>query len=209
MRSKHCPPISSLVLASLFFVAAPFPIFGEDAFEKIRDESPDKKFAMRIACDGTPEDEEKIDSSLITSITLVSLPDKKVVAKLLPDEDVGVTFEGLKLLWSSDSKWCAFYYAQPRIGYTSVFHRSGEEFVLGVKPDELRVPFPKNADVRNEYISPVKWTKPGELVLDQFGIFRGEEGGDSTCRFTAVFDSTGKKFKVTSKKKIKSAPDGD
>jgi len=172
---------------------------GEEDFVKVRSVSPDKKFAMQIVCDGTPPDAEKIDSGLIKAITLVSLPDKKEVARLLPEEDVQTTFSGIKLLWSADSKWCAFYYAQPRIGYTSVLHLAGEKFDLVVNPVDLRIPFPKNAEIRNEYISPVKWTKPGELVLDQMGIFRGGSG-DSDRKFTAVFDAGAKKFSVVSKK---------
>ena len=172
---------------------------ADEEFVKIRSVSPDKKFAMQIVCDGTPPDENNIDSSLIKSISLVSLPGKKVVANLLPEEDVQSTFSGMKLLWSSDAKWCAFYYAQPRIGYTSVLHLKDGKFDLVVKPIDLRIPFPKNADIRNEYISPVKWTKPGELVINQSGIFRGGSG-ESDRDFTAVFDPEKKKFSVAGKK---------
>ena len=172
---------------------------ADEEFVKIKSVSPDKKFAMQIVCDATPPDENNIDSSLIKSISLVSLPGKKVVANLLPEEDVQSTFSGVKLLWSSDARWCAFYYAQPRIGYTSVLHLKDGKFDLVVKPIDLRIPFPKNADIRNEYISPVKWTKPGELVIHQSGIFRGGSG-DSDRNFTAVFDPEKKKFSVAGKK---------
>ena len=43
-------------------------------FEKIRDTSPDGKFAMRIQCDSEPDDPENIDSASITAIDLVALP---------------------------------------------------------------------------------------------------------------------------------------
>jgi len=185
--------------AVLLALVIPQSVRADDDDLVIRSISPDKKFAMAIACDGTPGDPSHIDSALIKAISLVSMPGKKVVAKLLPDEDVQTTFEGVKLLWASDSKWCAFYYAQPRIGYTSVLHLSGDKFVLVVNPIDLRIPFPKNADVRNEYISPVKWNKPGELILKQYGIMRGGSS-DSDRTFTAAFDPAAKKFSVVPKK---------
>lgn len=111
-------------------------VFADPGFEKIRDTSPDGKFAMRIQCDSEPDDLENIDSSTITAIDLVSLPDKKVVAGLLPTDDVGTTFSEVTLMWSADSKWCAFYYAQPRVGYTGVFRLSGSEFKAVNKPED-------------------------------------------------------------------------
>jgi hypothetical protein len=52
-------------------------------FEKIRDVSPDGKFAVRISCSSEPEDPEKIDPDLITAVELVSLPSKMVVMNLV------------------------------------------------------------------------------------------------------------------------------
>jgi hypothetical protein len=46
-------------------------------FEKIRDTSPDGKFAVRISCSSEPEDPNNIDPGLITAVELVSLPSKK------------------------------------------------------------------------------------------------------------------------------------
>jgi hypothetical protein len=174
---------------------------ADPSVEKIDSTSPDGKFAMRIQCDGEPADPEHIDSALITGIDLVSLPNKKVVAKLLPKDDVGTTFEGVTLLWSSDSKWCAFYYSQPRIGYTSVFHVSGNSVKPVNKPTELMAHV--KGDVRNEYIKPIKWLKPGQLQLEQYSIMRGGEGEDSTLQLTAALNAAGK-FVVTSQKKVKS-----
>jgi hypothetical protein len=182
----------------LLALVIPRTIRAADDAMVIRNISPDKKFAMAITCDGTPADPDNIDSALIKSISLVSMPGKKVVAKLLPDEDVQTHFEDMKLLWSSDSKWCAFYYAQPRIGYTSVLHLSGDKFVLIVRPMDLRIPYPKNASVRREFISPVKWNKPGELVLNQDAIMHNN-AEDSDRDFTAVFDAAKRKFSVVSK----------
>jgi hypothetical protein len=39
--------------------------------EKIRDVSPDGKFAVRISCSKEPEDPEKIDPDLIIAVKLV------------------------------------------------------------------------------------------------------------------------------------------
>ena len=81
----------------LLFVSTQ-PIYAQQSepAEKIRDISPDKKFAMRILYDaeenkqlieGEKADPEKIFSETIKSIELVSLPDKKVVANLLSAEN--------------------------------------------------------------------------------------------------------------------------
>ena len=67
----------------------------------------------------------------------------------------------MTLLWSADSKWCAFYYAQPRVGYTGVFRLSGSEFKAVNRPEELVAT--NKGDVRNEYIKPTKWLKPGSF----------------------------------------------
>ena len=174
--------------------------FADPSFEKIRDTSPDGKFAMRIQCDSEPEDPENIDSAVITAIDLVSLSDKKVVANLLPKDDVGTTYSEVTLLWSADSKCCAFYYAQPRIGYTSVFRLSGTEFKAMNKQDELLAK--TKGDVRNEYIKPTKWLKPGTLQLEQYSIMRGGDGeSDSKLQLTAGLNPKGK-FVIISKKKL-------
>ncbi len=174
--------------------------FADQTFAAIRDTSPDGKFAMRIQCDGEPADPENIDSVLITAIDLVSLPEKKVVARLLPTDDVGTTFSEVTLLWSADSKWCAFYYAQPRIGYTSVFRLGGSGFKAANKPEELMGKV--KGDVRNEYIKPTKWLKPGQLQLEQYSIMRGGDGdSDSKLQLTAGLNPKGK-FVITSQKKL-------
>jgi hypothetical protein len=54
------------------------PIYAQEsqAFEKIRDVSPDGKFAVRISCSREPEDPDNIERDLITAVELVSLPSK-------------------------------------------------------------------------------------------------------------------------------------
>jgi hypothetical protein len=173
---------------------------ADPGFEKIRDTSPDGKFAMRIQCDSEPDDPENIDSAVITAIDLVSLPDKKAVASLLPKDDVGTTFSEVTLMWSADSKWCAFYYAQPRVGYTGVFRLSGSEFKAVNKPEELVAT--NKGDVRNEYIKPTKWLKAGTLQLEQYSIMRGGDGeSDVKLQLTAGLNPKGK-FVIISKKKL-------
>jgi hypothetical protein len=153
---------------------------------------------MRIKCESEPEDLEHIDSVLITAIDLISLPSKKVVTQLLPSDDVGTHFEDVTLIWSSDSKWCAFYYNQPRVGYTTVFRRMGDKFVAANKPQKLMIDL--KGDVRNEYIRPVKWVEPGVLVLKQTTIFRAD--AEANYEFTARFDSKTGKVQVTSKREM-------
>lgn len=178
--------------------------------EKIRDKSPDGKFAMRISykgeenkqlIDGENADEEKIFSETITAIELVSLPAKQVVAKLMSENDLGegYNYGDITLVWSSDSKWCAYYWSFPRVGYTTVYHLRGDKFVAVNEPEALRTDV--KGDVRNEYIKPLHWTRPGVLILDQMSIFRGENASDSDLQLTAALDPRSGKFKVVSKKK--------
>jgi len=176
------------------------PIYaeGSPAFEKIRDVSPDGKFGLRIACSSEPENPDNIDSTLVTSVDLVSLPSKKVF--------VSVAEEGTPpdLIWSPDSKWVAFPVSEGhRITYTRVYHLSGDDFVSMVREnEELLVPI--KADVRNQYVTPIRWLKPDVLLLEQQDILRGGEGKDVYYRFTVKFGDQPGKFQVISKKKIPS-----
>lgn len=182
----------------LFVSMQPIHAQESPAFEKIRDVSPDGKFAVRIACSSEPEDPKDIDPNLITAVQLVSLPSKKVIMGL-PQEDAG----SLRVVWSQDSKWFAFPLSEGhRVTYTRVYHRSDDDFTQLQTEDEVRVD--AKGDVRNEYVRPIRWIKPGILSLEQLDIFRGGEGGDATYRFTAKFDEKTGKFQITSKKKIPS-----
>jgi hypothetical protein len=66
------------------------------------------------------------------------------------------------------------------------------------KPDDLKVDV--KGDVRDGYIRPLRWTKPGVLVLEQLSIFRGGEIDDAKFQFTASFDEKSGKFRVISRK---------
>lgn len=183
-------------------LVSPQPIFAEEspAFEKIRDVSPAGKFGVRISCSAEPEDPDKyIDPSLITRVDLVSLPSKKFVIKLVENTEVNSGYESS--VWSKDSNWFAVSFNTVRFSDTSVYHRSGENFA-DFKTDELRVD--AKGDVRNEYVRPIRWVKPGVLLLEQYDIFRGGEGEDATYRFTAKFDEKTGKFQIISKKKVQS-----
>jgi hypothetical protein len=162
-------------------------------FKKIRDTSPDGKFAVRISCSSEPEDPNNIDSSLITAVKLVSLPSKKIVMDL-QNYDGSATH----VIWSQDSNWLAFSSSSgPRVTDTYVYHRAGDNFTQ-LNTDDLR------GDVRNEYVNPIRWTKPGVRSLEQYDIFRGGEGEDATYRFTAKFNEKSSKFRIISKKKVPS-----
>jgi hypothetical protein len=65
------------LLVSLLILTQPSYAEESPRFEKIREVSPDGKFAVRISCSSEPEDPDNIDRSLMTSVELVSLPSKK------------------------------------------------------------------------------------------------------------------------------------
>jgi hypothetical protein len=172
--------------------------YGEDPgkIEKIRDISPDHKFAMRIWCSEEPEDANNIDSNLITAVELVSLPSKQIVMSLSQDYSGNVA----NLVWSSDSKWFALSNSSgPRVSDTEVYHRSGDKFDE-LKTEDLRADV--KGDIRNEYVRPIRWAKPGVLVLEQVSMFRGGEIDDAEIQFTASFDEKTGKFHVISKKRL-------
>jgi hypothetical protein len=113
--------------------------------EKVRDISPNRKFAMRLSYDaemyqkmfpaekshaGKTSSElergirEEYFASTIKKIDLVSLPQKLVVAGLPWDGSA----EQTSLTWSRDSKWCAFYASTSRWGLTWSYHLGGDKF---------------------------------------------------------------------------------
>src|SRR5215475_10829138 len=190
----------SALLACLLFLARPGYAEESPTAEKIRDISPNKKFAMRILYDAEAEQEdpEKIDSTTINAIELVSLPSKKVVAQLLASDDVGTHYENIRLVWSPDSKWCAFYYNDPRVGYTSVYWQRSDKFVPVTKRQDLSVHV--EGDVRNEYIRPLRWARPGVLLLEQLSLFH--EGDEVEFQLNAGLDPKTGNFRILSKKKL-------
>ena len=165
-------------------------------WEKIADVSPDKKLGVRITCESEPDDPKSIDPNSIAAVELVALPSKKRMMELSRSYDGAPA----KIYWSQDSNWFALAVSEgPRVTETSVFHREGSAFEK-LDTEDLRVE--TKGDVRNEYIEPIRWLKPGTLLLKQMTIFRGE-AGDSTIEFTVRFDQYGK-FRVLNKKKASS-----
>jgi hypothetical protein len=180
--------------------------------EKIRDVSPDKKFGMRISYDAELNnqvikaehaDAEKIFSQTIKAIELVSLPGKSGVADFLADAHLGGEYDYILLVWSPDSKWCAFYATAPRFGYTTVYKRSGDKFIPLIEHDELSIEI--EGHVLHEYIRPVEWTKPGVLVLEESAVFSHGSGDERPIRFTAKINEKTGEFRIISKKRVKSA----
>jgi len=62
--------------------------------EKIRDISPDKKFAVRVLCDSEPEDSENIDPTSVRAVEIVSQPAKEVVGTLATE----LIYDGFQLV---------------------------------------------------------------------------------------------------------------
>jgi hypothetical protein len=165
-------------------------------FELIRDVSPDKSFAALILCTSQPENSDNIDPGLLQKAELVALPSKTVVMELPQDYSNNVP----KLIWAPGSTWLAFGLSSgPRVTDTYVYYRSSASFTE-FKADSLQVDV--HGDVRNEYVEPISWVKPGVLVLEQHDIFRGH-GRDATRRFTAAFDKATGTFRIISKKKVR------
>jgi len=189
--------IDSALAFGLVFVCASVAAGEIPTAKNIRYFSPDKKFAVRIAYDPSllPENGEDIPPEAIRKLELTAIPSEEVVLDF-SDEEGGL--EG-KVVWSPDSKWFAYALKLgQRVTETHVCHRSGDRFeklkteYLGVDP---------GGDVRNEYVKPLRWVKPGTLLLEQFSIFRGG-AGDARIQFTVRFDEDGK-FHIITKKKIR------
>lgn len=189
-------PLSVFVAVGLLVGWQQAPAQDPGNWEKITDLSPDKKLGVRITCESEPDDPKNIDPGSIAAVELVALPSKKRVMELSRNYDGAPA----KIYWSPDSKWFALAVSEgPRVTETSVFHREGNEFEK-LDTEDLSVEAGGNA--RNQYVEPIRWVKPGALLLKQFTIFRGGSG-DSTIQFTAVFDKTGK-FRIVGKKKVRS-----
>ena len=189
--------IGSALILALLVVCASALAEEIPSAEKITNFSPDKKFAVRIAYDPSllPENGEEIPPDATRKLELIAMPSEEVVLDFSEEEG------GLKgkVIWSQDSKWFAYALSLgQRVTETRVCHRSGDGFEK-LKTEYLGVD--DGGDVRNEYVTPLRWVKPGTLALEQFSIFRGG-AGDAKIQFTVRFDEHGK-FHVISKKKIR------
>src|SRR5436189_6192244 len=102
-----------------WFLALNQPIDAQESgkIEKIRDISPDQKFAALISCSSEPEDPNHIDSSLISAAKLVSLPSRKIVMDLQ-------NYDGsaAHVIRSRDWNWLAFPSSRgPRVTDAQVY----------------------------------------------------------------------------------------
>jgi hypothetical protein len=177
--------------------------------EKIRDVSPDQKFAVRILYD--EKENERVAAEFkdrpgkhpladgifwpsIKAIELVSMPSKEKVADLI-DPERSMTSD-YTLIWSADSHWCALYQNEVNSGYTSVFNERDGKFVKLQDADDLHV---IKGDFRKEWIQPTKWAKPGVLILIDEAI-----GNSGVVKFevTVRFDAEGK-IHVIRQKRLK------
>lgn len=188
--------IGSGLAMCLFFTCASVPAEEIPAAEKITNPSPDKKFAVRISYDPSllPESGDEIPPEATRKLELISMPGEEALLDFSEEEG------GLKgkIIWSQDSKWFAYALSLgQRVTETRVCHQSGDRFEK-LKTEYLGVD--SGGDVRNEYVTPVRWIKPGTLVLEQFSIFRGG-AGDAKVQFAVRLDEGGK-FRVISRKKI-------
>ena len=189
--------IDSASCLALFFVCASVLAEEIPTAQKITNFSPDKKFAVRIGYDPSllPEGGDEIPPEATRKLELIAMPGEEVVLDFSEEEG------GLKgnVIWSRDSKWFAYALSLgQRVTETRVCHRSGDRF------EKLKTEYPgvdPGGDVRNEYVTPLRWMKLGMLTLEQFSIFRGG-AGDARIQFTVRFDEQGK-FYVISSKKIK------
>jgi hypothetical protein len=195
MSLSVLPAIGSWVVALTLPLQAVEENKTADVF---RDHSPDKKFAMRIVCDAEFAEEKEIPNHAFHSASIVRLPGKEEAASLLSTDSLA-GFSDLVLVWSADSQWCAFYSCTNRVGFTTVFQRSGERFVE--VPGKHDLSAPNDVDKRNEHISPVRWLKPGVLLLEHRIVPRGE-GRGFHAHFTATYDAKAKKFRIGGVKKI-------
>jgi hypothetical protein len=201
------------ITAALFLLASPTSIRADDFAQKIRDISPDGQFAMLLSYDeelnkesmgsekGNPD---KIIPEAMKQIDLVALPAKKVVMNLRSGEALDGNTD-IALIWSPDSNWFAFYSGKTRTGDTEVYRRSGSEFVLALQTDDVQLKSEKGlkgAVVKNDYVRPIRWTKPGVLVLQHHMIFRGDKG-EATFELTAGVDPKSGKFLILARKKIR------
>jgi hypothetical protein len=180
----------------MFLIAVTAVAFSARAgtVDRARHKSPDGRFAIRVDVEPGTANSEEVDANEVIGIRLVAVASGKTVATLLPEDIVGTNYSGVRLVWSSDSQWCAFYYSHPRVGYLHVFHRVGSKFVEVPGTDDLRVGVErwmgvKGASARNEYRKPLRWLEPGRLLIEQWSIVRIPDGepDDLTLRLTAQY----------------------
>jgi hypothetical protein len=182
---------------------------GNEVETKLSHHSPDKKFAMQTVYEAG---HELWNSLFIHRIELVSLPDKKVIAQLLPANEIGTNFsEEPRLLWAADSKWCAFHFTYPDrggnlSGQTLVFRETSGTFGAVSKATLLRTnELDGKAEVRLcEDVAPVRWGEPGILILKQTSQLVSDSGSEETIsmELETAYDAKKDAMKLVRVKKL-------
>ena len=197
-----------IALAAFILIAK--SVCGEDQAlgEKIRDVSPDQKFALRISYD--EKENERLAAELkndpgehrlsdgmfsraVTEIDLVSLPAKEKLVELY-NPGLGMNFGDITLLWSADSRWFAFYVTQLGTGDTQVYNEQDGKFVK-VNSNDVHAKF--KGDFRHEWIRPTKWVKPGMLIIEDEAT---GNGGHVKFEVTVSIDAKGIVHVINQKK---------
>jgi hypothetical protein len=169
--------------------------------EKIQDISPDKKFAVRIRYDA-PMSGDTISSDAVHAVEIVTLPDKQPVEQLLGERASGFSLEDFKLLWSPDSKAFVFSIDDVRTSVVAIEELQGGKFVVANEPpDDLQI---EVKGAFTQYVRPVRWLKPGELLLKEVAGFR-DERAQTTLQLTAKKDAATGKYKIVSHKRVSAA----
>lgn len=172
-----------------------YPHQGLGGETELSHHSPDGRYAMQTTFESG---HGRWSSRFIHGIDLVELPTKRVVTQLLPAAELGTNFSGLRLVWSSDSTWCAFYFAYPgRGGYpageTIAFRKSGQKFLAASQVKKLRAAvLPDQEEGRlSEDVAPVHWIGAGQLLLKQTWhlVWDTKEPVERSWRFEADFSS--------------------
>ena len=142
-------------------------------------------------------------SRAVAEIDLVSLPAKEKVVELFKP-DLGMNFGDITLLWSADSRWFAHYDTQLGTGDTDVYTDRDGKFVK-VNSSSKDLSAKVKGDFRNEWIRPIKWVSPSELVLEDEAI---GNSGHVKFELTAKIDADSNVHMV-SKKKLKAKTQTD
>jgi hypothetical protein len=169
----------SLVVAAIFILAVPIAGFAR---EKIKDRSPDGRFAMALQ-DG--KDGE-------VSVTLVDTKTHKFVLKL---DDSGHPYcDASRVLWSPDSKRFAFYQEDRKRNWTYLYIRKDSGFEQVELPELPECDHPKLEGFINSNLSPKTWVNPETLVLTAHDEWTTEAGKFQECNrtVTVAIDSSGK-----------------
>jgi len=168
------------------------------AEETTKDKSPDGRFALRIW-----KAEEGWEAAIVDVRTKRSVVDLDVY---------GSYVEGMRLVWSKDSKRVAHFEPDRRGGTTHIYFRDGSKFE--------EVPFPSGevpechgnltAEEEKKFVktteateSPKAWLKSGALVIAVDESWITEDGGGNCSQtVTIAFDANRKAFvqSVTDKK---------